>query len=543
MIKEILHRFKWLILLASCLSAISAIAGIAMISIVTDMVASLEHGKLDAAQSFPLFVLAVMVVMAFGVLSQYILLRLSSVVVFDTQKSLLERFLATDYERIERIGGHRIMATMEGDVSALARGSALLPAFTYSFITVILCLMYMLYSSWELFLFVALVVALIIAGAKVMLNRAMIHQSALRACMDSFFRGLQALTNGGKELSASPERRRHFYFSVMLPLFNDIRKTTVKSEILYISAGSFASTLVFFLVGSVVFGASYFVPGVKAEVVVSFVLVILYVVEPLNNVVNISGEFNEVRVALNNISRLDLAGADKFSLPVGSREVAGIKRNKIQFESVFFKYESVEGGDGYDFSVGPLSTEMRAGEITFVTGGNGSGKSTFVKLLVGLYRPKSGRIFVDEMLVGEDLSVEDYKSSISVIFSDFFLFNQLLDDEGVAADDKAISNHLKRLELDKKVRSRDGVLSSPDLSQGQKKRLALLQSYLHDAAICVYDEWAADQDPRFKHYFYCDLLPELKRQGKIIVIISHDDRYFQLADQVIRLDEGELVSI
>jgi putative pyoverdin transport system ATP-binding/permease protein len=97
------------------------------------------------------------------------------------------------------------------------------------------------------------------------------------------------------------------------------------------------------------------------------------------------------------------------------------------------------------------------------------------------------------------------------------------------------------LQLDHKVSIKDGAFSTLELSQGQRKRLALLVAYLEDRPFYVFDEWAADQDPLFKDVFYRELLPELKAKGKTVLVITHDDRYFHLADRYIKLEYGQLV--
>jgi len=65
---------------------------------------------------------------------------------------------------------------------------------------------------------------------------------------------------------------------------------------------------------------------------------------------------------------------------------------------------------------------------------------------------------------------------------------------------------------------------------------------MENRAIYVFDEWASDQDPVFKEIFYTQLLPKLRHQGKTVFVISHDDRYFDHADRIIKLDYGKVVS-
>jgi putative ATP-binding cassette transporter len=125
-----------------------------------------------------------------------------------------------------------------------------------------------------------------------------------------------------------------------------------------------------------------------------------------------------------------------------------------------------------------------------------------------------------------------------VVFSDFHLFENL---HGMEMLDDQAKHYLKRLQLDHKVQVQDGVLSTTELSQGQRKRLALMTAYLEGRPIYLFDEWAADQDPVFKEVFYYQLLPELKARGKTIIVISHDDRYYHIADRVIKMDSGKIV--
>jgi putative ATP-binding cassette transporter len=88
----------------------------------------------------------------------------------------------------------------------------------------------------------------------------------------------------------------------------------------------------------------------------------------------------------------------------------------------------------------------------------------------------------------------------------------------------------------------DGAFSNRALSTGQRKRLALVVAYLEDRPFYLFDEWAADQDPSFKAVFYEQLLPELRARGKAVIVITHDDRYFDLADRLLKLDNGQIVS-
>jgi putative ATP-binding cassette transporter len=195
-----------------------------------------------------------------------------------------------------------------------------------------------------------------------------------------------------------------------------------------------------------------------------------------------------------------------------------------------------EGEDG--FLLGPIDLRLRRGELVFLVGGNGSGKTTLAKLLVGLYAPAAGEVRLNGRPVG-DPQGEYYRQLFSATFADGHLFDRLLGLELAQVDAQA-EGYLALLGLGHQVRAEGGRLSTIELSQGQRKRLALLTAYLEDRPVYVFDEWAADQDPRFKEVFYTRLLPELKGRGKAVLVISHDDRYFHVADRVVRLDSGTI---
>jgi putative ATP-binding cassette transporter len=198
-----------------------------------------------------------------------------------------------------------------------------------------------------------------------------------------------------------------------------------------------------------------------------------------------------------------------------------------------------EGRDE-DFILGPIDLVLHAGEVLFIVGGNGSGKSTLAKLVVGLYPPQDGEIRLDGQQI-TDQNREWFRQHFAVIFSDFYLFGDLLGLESANLDQRA-RDYLSLLQLEHKVQVQNGELSTIALSQGQRRRLALLTAYLEDRPIYVFDEWAADQDPHYKQVFYTQLLPELKARGKGVIVITHDDRYFHVADRIFKLDYGKPVA-
>ena len=101
---------------------------------------------------------------------------------------------------------------------------------------------------------------------------------------------------------------------------------------------------------------------------------------------------------------------------------------------------------------------------------------------------------------------------------------------------------MDKLKLEEKTCIKDGRFTSTRLSRGQMKRLAYLVTCFDNREIYIFDEFAADQDPVFKKYFYYTILPELKEAGKTVIAVTHDDNYYDACDRIIKMDNGKIVN-
>jgi putative ATP-binding cassette transporter len=241
-------------------------------------------------------------------------------------------------------------------------------------------------------------------------------------------------------------------------------------------------------------------------------------------------------VALKKIDELGLSLSSQAEITGAMARSPRSLSQQIELDNITHTYHTDRDGQ---FTLGPISLSFKPGELVFIVGGNGSGKSTLAKLIAGLYEPESGTIRWDGKVVDSG-SLDAYRQLFSAVFSDFYLFERLLGLQLQNLDTQA-QQYLQQLQLDHKVQVNQGMLSTLDLSQGQRKRLSLLTAYLEDRPIYLFDEWASDQDPYFREIFYKQILLELKQQGKAVLVISHDDRYFHLADRLIKLEYGQRV--
>ena len=267
-----------------------------------------------------------------------------------------------------------------------------------------------------------------------------------------------------------------------------------------------------------------------------FVLVLMYLKGPVGQIVLSLPMFSLALVSFRNVAEL----SEKFSSPepdLISHHAIGepALTDRLTLQGVRYTFSQV--GDLEPFSLGPIDFEIHKGETVFITGENGSGKTTLIKLILGLYEPSEGEIRYDGELITNS-NRDDYRQNFSAIFFDFFLFEQLIESD--PATEAEICRYLERLDIAHKVSVYAGCFTTVDLSAGQRKRLALVETFTEKRPIVVLDEWAAEQDPTFRRIFYREIVPEMKRRGQTLIVVSHDDRYFDAADRLIHIEGGRI---
>lgn len=472
---------------------------------------------------------------AANLLAQWYVINFAQQAILDLCDELSRRVVATPFRTLERVGAARIMTTLTDDVGTLSAAFTSIPSVIINGAILIGCTAYLAWLSWTAALVLAVCGALGAFGFKLFTRRAASPIAAARAERDVLFRHFRTLTEGIKEIKLNRARRTRFIDSDLALTIERVRRLNLAAMRNYLAADGWAQ-LVFFLVMGVMLFALPNLSDIPVESLTGFAFVGLYAMAPIWGFLNAMPTFQRGSAALARFEETGLSlTSTEDTVPTPPRSLGGAA---IELRGVTFEYEaSADGSAG--FVLGPVHVSLAPGELVFIIGGNGSGKSTFVKLLTGLYAPDSGEITLNGAPV-TDGARGSYREHFSTVFSDFFLFNDLTG-HGDDLDRKAES-YLKLLDLDRKVSVRNGVLSTTALSQGQRRRLALLAAYLEDRPIYVFDEWAADQDPVYREIFYARFLPELKARGKTVVVITHDDRYFHLGDRVIKLEYGRIAA-
>lgn len=527
----ILFKTSWRkTLLALTASSLGGFAIAGLLALINSVLASLAAGNAQSAWYF--FGLCLLVLGA-RILSSTLLVRLAQGTLAGLREQLSRQILAAPLRRIEEVGKHRVLAALTEDVSTVADVFSWLPVLCMNLAVITGCLAYMGWLAWPLLLATLALLALGIASFRFAQGRAFVSLKRSRQSGDELQKHFRALTDGAKELKLNQAKREAFMSRLLMPTLDDMRRHHVAGMDVLLTAEGWGSLLFFVLVGLVLFVAPV-VGAVEPGVLTGYALVLLYMRGPLEGFVANLPELSRARIALERIEQLrsELWQGQGYE----SGTVTGAPGfSRLELRGVTHRYHREM--EDRSFLLGPVDLSLCPGELVFVVGGNGSGKTTFAKLLLGLYAPEGGEIRVDGAVVG-DGGREAYRQLFSAVFADFYLFDDVLGHD--AASDKLARQYLMRLQLAHKVQIEAGRFSTTALSQGQRKRLALLAAYLEDRPFYVFDEWAADQDPVFKRVFYTELLPDLRARGKAVLVITHDDQYFHLADRCLRLEDGRL---
>jgi len=509
--------------------------GAASTAVLVVINAGLERSSSQAGNLFLVFLGLAALGMVTRAGSALLLVSIGQSAMLQLRLRISRQILDVPLKRLEDTGMPRLLAILTDDILNLMNATANLPVVCINVAAVVTCLLFLAWQSLSLFLIVIVLIVVLLFTAQVPFMIASGHFARARKEHNTVMSHLRALISGIKELKVNRFRKQEFV-SELEESANRYRVHNIKAMRIAVLGATWAEMLTFITIGLLVFVIPRFM-AVPNSTLMNFVLIMLYLMEPIEFIQHQAPQFAKGSVALKSIEEIGLTLA-KTEAEQNIKRLAPptSEWKRLELDELVFSYNVDD--ENRRFILGPISFAVTPGELIFITGGNGSGKTTLAKLLAGLYSPESGQIRLDGKAVS-DMDREDYSQLFSAVFADFFVFEKLLGAEKTGLDEKA-ETYLRRLQLDHKVQVKEGQFSTTDLSQGQRKRLALLAAYLEDRPIFLFDEWAADQDPTFKSLFYQEILPELRARGKTVFVISHDQRYYDTADRVIKLDDGKL---
>ncbi len=518
---------------------VSAVGGISNAAILAAINAGAQAVQTGAATLWPagLFLVSLLL---FIKAQHYLLIVTtaeSEAIIHRLRVRLLNEVRQSELLGLEQVGRPEIVVAITKDTAILTQAANLFAFGAQGMVLIFFVALYVAYLSP-----VAFILSVLIVGGAGLLyhsNRQIINEGLGKAAEweKRLFDRMVDLLDGFKEVRLNQARSDD--------LMSDIRDVSRRAANLKIETNSenakllvFAQSAMYLLLGAVVF----VVPVVTApdsSSVMKTATALLFVVGTCFGLMQTASVMTAANAAADRLERLETKLRAILVAPVGDAQDRRKQFETLALEKVAFHYPDRPSEPG--FKIGPVDFTLRRGDLVFITGGNGSGKSTFVKVLAGLYVPDSGRIAVD----GIPIDANNYslqRELITAVFSDYHLFHTLY---GIADPDTAeLDRLLADFELASKTHLSGREFDTLDLSAGQRKRLALLVGLLEKRPILLLDEWTANQDPDFRRKFYVELLPALLAAGLTIVVVTHDDKYvdeLELPSRRFRMDEGRFV--
>lgn len=529
-----LYRRSWPLLLAATLaSLIAGASGVALIGIIT----RIHPGA--ASQVTVLFFGVCALHLLARTFSQIVLLNLTQGSILDIRLDMSRKLLAARLRMLNQQGKSELLTILTRDIESLIVAMTIIPLVMTHTAIVLGCLAYMAWLGWELFL-VFLITLGIGAFTYHWFKRPILRQLvSLREETGRLYGHFHDLVEGSRELQLNAKRGQIFINDVLGPDAAQLKRSYIATYSRLALITNFGDVLFYVVIGGLLFVVTHFL-DYDVAVLTAFAMIVLYLMGPLSATMNAIPVIAEGTVGFRQLGRLDamLSNDSQQGAPLPN-PFANSATFSLVLDEVYHHYPGDSGDDR--FLLGPLDLRIGLGEILFIIGGNGSGKTTLAMLLLGLYLPERGTLRLNGVSVSEH-NVHHYRSHFSAVFADFHLFRHLLLEPGEETSTQA-AHYLNKLGLGSKVEIVNGMFSTLKLSSGQRKRLALISAYLEDRPVYLFDEWAADQDPVFKRVFYFELLPELRARGKTVIVISHDDAYFAQADRIIRLEDGQLITL
>jgi putative pyoverdin transport system ATP-binding/permease protein len=520
------------------MSGLGGISNASILAAINTGVQNAANGQKPGLWAATLFLVALFLFMK---TQQYVTITATAEIESTIHKirlRILNYIRHAELSAIEDIGPARIVAAIASDTAVLTQASNML-CFTVQG-AVLICFVgfYVAYLSFPTFV----LTAVIVAGAGMIFhirNRRLVAQKEESAAWERrLFDRLTDFLDGFKEVRLNSARSADlFYDSVNVSGTAANIKIRTQAETFRMIISSQIS--MYILLGAVVFVAPNFAESLGGSSISKTTTALLFVVGACFGLVQSIPMLVNANAAADRIDRLE-AALQAAAVPTHEFPVQVQKHfDRIEMRNIVFRY--VDKFSDITFQVGPLDFSLRSGDLVFITGGNGSGKSTFLRILAGLYKPQSGEITLDGTPIN-NATRDAYRALIAAIFYEYHLFRRLY---GIFdADPVEVVRLLRQFRLADATGLSNGEFRTLDLSNGQSRRLALIVSLLEKRPILLLDEWTAEQDPEYRRKFYEELLPAMRRAGLTVVAITHDERYLDelnLPARKIHMDEGRIV--
>jgi putative ATP-binding cassette transporter len=522
------------------LALMSALAGISNSAILTAINTGAQSAGDDSKAdlwALALFIVSLIIFVKTQIFVTATITAEIEAIIHRIRMRVLDLVRRSELLSIEKIGRAKIVTAITSDTAILTQASTMLSFSIQAPVLIFFVGVYVAYLSLAAFAMSVLVIGMagIIFHFK---SRRQALEKAKAAVQERrLFDRMADVLDGFKEVRLNGQRSADLFddaFDASRTAANIKIRTQTETFKDILASQSY----MYILLGAVIFVAPRFSESLGGDSTMKVAVALLYIVGAFFGFVQSIPVLLNANSAASRIEQLEAdlhatASDEPFEVKVRKRF------DRIEMRNLVFRY--VHKYSDIAFEIGPIDFDLKSGELVFITGGNGSGKSTFLKVLAGLYPPDSGEILLDGVRVN-DLTRENYCALMSGIFFDYHLFHRLY---GIPDPEPGeIERLLTKFKLEDKTSVSNGEFRTLDLSGGQRKRIALIVSMLEKRPILLLDEWTAEQDPEFRGKFYHEILPELQRAGITIVVITHDDRILdelRMKARRIHMEYGRIV--
>jgi putative pyoverdin transport system ATP-binding/permease protein len=466
-------------------------------------------------------------------------IRLSQTLFWTLRKQVLALVLNANYKQLSERRS-QIYAAIVTDVGTLTQASLSIIDFFTSLILAITVLIYLASMSLVLFGLTAVITAIGVLVYHFGSKKNNKSFEGARNLEEGFIKNFNAILNGFKEIHMEPKKGKQIYDNKIINIAQDSYSNNSSAFSGFLHNQITGQVLFYILITAILLVFSITL-GISTADTISYVFTLMYLLGSIETVMVLLPQLMRAGISAKKVMDLkaELEKAE-LSNPMPEKYMTKEEFQTISIRGLEFNYgnTNTEAEKEAAFSVGPVDLDLNKGEAIFIYGGNGSGKTTFVQTLIGLYVPTHGEIRLNGALVTET-TYPVYKTIFSVVFSDFYLFEEMVGIDNF--DEAKCLRYLEMFELGEKVGIENKSFTTTNLSTGQRKRLALIAALMETKPVLVLDEWAADQDPYFRKKFYTEIIPMLKADGITIIAITHDDKYYHYADKLYKMDYGKLI--
>lgn len=479
------------------------------------------------------FLIIIVFTYLLNIIFQKKLNRYAYYIIYENEKNIFKRILNTRLITLEKHGTQKFYTAIE-DLRIFSTLPEVITHTINSLLMLLLCLVYMFSLSMYAGISILVLIILIAVVYFIVVTTMNGKVATLRKFNEHYYNYVNDVIKGFKNLKVNSTLSQNLLSKNLFPNRDQAKELDYNVNYIFLSINLISQYGLYLIIGAILFVLPKF-NLLPKEDIVSYVVILLFITGPISNLINMQNIYTRFSVANKRINNF-LKDFSEEKDEDNNQNLTNVDFQSLHFKNISFQYDNTS--EEQSFALDKVNFNAQKGEVIFIVGGNGSGKSTFINILTGLYDHKDGEINLNNEKLN---SKKILQNLISPVFTDNYVFSHNYDNYQLE-NNSQYQSLLEMMEMQEVVGDTKEESARRNFSKGQSKRMSLILALLEEKPILVLDEWAADQDPHFRKYFYETLIPKFKKEGKTIIAVTHDDAYFKQADRIIKFDYGQIVS-